>query len=127
MKGNRISASLAFTIPLLVIALCSSSSAQPAPLVPLFQWYSDSRGDFAVSTIWTNAAIFNFPDYAFVRIEGQIFSPSAPQPPDTVPLWTWFSPSRGEYFATTDSRWVPNGGVRAPDYTFVRTQGFVFN
>lgn len=116
-------------IPLVLALLCMASPglmAQPAPLVPLYNWHSPSRGDLALSTFWTNPAVMNFPDYVSRRLEGRIFSPTAAAPPDTVPLYTWLSSSRGDYFATTDPAWTPPGSG-SPDYTFIRTQGFVFN
>lgn len=46
----------------------------------------------------------------------------------TVPLHTWYSPSRGDYFTTSDPFWAGRTGDRkSPDYTFVRVEGQVFN
>ncbi len=43
-----------------------------------------------------------------------------------VELHTWYSPSRGDYFTTTDPAWVGSpGATRAPDYRFVRVEGHV--
>jgi hypothetical protein len=43
-----------------------------------------------------------------------------------VPLHTWYSASRGDYFSTTDPQWRGRpGDKRAPDYVFVRVEGGV--
>jgi M6 family metalloprotease-like protein len=68
------------------------------------------------------------PDYRYVATEGLVFSPNAPQPRDTVPLYGWWSPSRADNLLTTDPSWagVP-GATRSPDYSFVRLEGYVFD
>jgi hypothetical protein len=43
-----------------------------------------------------------------------------------IPLYGWYSPSRGDNFATTHPSWRGAAGeTRSPDYDFVRVEGFV--
>lgn len=43
-----------------------------------------------------------------------------------VALYTWYSPSRGDYFTTSDPAWIGSpGATRSPDYRFVRVEGHV--
>lgn len=43
-------------------------------------------------------------------------------------LYTWYSPSRGDHFTTTDPRWAAEiGHLRSPDYTLVRIEGSVLS
>ncbi|HEY6036541.1 MAG TPA: hypothetical protein VIV58_19820, partial [Kofleriaceae bacterium] len=60
-----------------------------------------------------------------------------PQPANTTPLWSWYSPARGDNFATTDPFWsmdpaaaVWNGehisnGPSRDGYTLYRLEGYV--
>ena len=104
----------------------------------LHEWYSPGRGDnFITSHSGWNGRPGDerSPDYRYVSSTGFAFSPSRPQPFGTVPLYSWFSPSRGDNFATTQSIWTqsydPNGGpnrgpTRSPDYTNARLEGFIY-
>lgn len=58
-----------------------------------------------------------------------VYCDDANRPPaGTVPLVSWWSPSRADNFTTADARWAGcAGSVRSPDYTFVRTEGYIFN
>jgi M6 family metalloprotease-like protein len=50
--------------------------------------------------------------------------PFAIQSAGTRALHTWYSPSRGDFYTTSDPAWVgAPGATRAPDYTFVRVEG----
>ncbi len=43
-------------------------------------------------------------------------------------LYTWYSPSRGDYFTTADPAWAGTpGATRSPDYVFVRAEGQVLD
>ena len=45
-----------------------------------------------------------------------------------IPLYTWYSPSREDFFTTSDPSWAGRvGDRRSPDYVFVRIEGQVFN
>ncbi len=113
----------------------STASASTAPTVPLYTWYSPSRGDYFTtsSSVWAPTATpdgtvaIKSPDYRFVAIEGSVFSPGAAQPRDTVPLYSWWSPSRGDNFITSNPSWAGRAGdTQSPDYTFVRVEGYAF-
>ena len=47
--------------------------------------------------------------------------------PELVPLWTWFSPGRGDYLTTSDPAWTNSTTLHSPDYRFVRVEGQVLN
>ncbi len=60
---------------------------------------------------------------------GGLFAPGAAMAaaPKTVPLCSWYSPSRGDNFTTSNSAWCGAKGKRAPDYRRVGTVGRVFD
>src|SRR5262249_29305655 len=80
------------------------------PVVSLYTWYSPSRGDYFTTSDpnwipnWVATGYANHvpdarsPDYTSIREEGRVFSPNSPQPPDTVPLYSWYSPSKHDNF-----------------------------
>jgi hypothetical protein len=90
--------------------LFSPSHEPPAGTVALHSWWSASREDN-----WTTAnppftrplSDRLQPDYGHYRLEGFLYSPDAPQPSNTVPVHSWWSPSRQDNFITTDPAWVP--------------------
>ncbi len=45
--------------------------------------------------------------YQEARLEGHVYDAGQDQPFGTIPLVSWFSPSRNDHFLTTDPRWVP--------------------
>jgi hypothetical protein len=86
-------------------------NADPPPgTIPLHSWYSPSRGD---NHSTTNPAFTQplrgrlEPDYGHYRLEGYLYPPGTSQPKDTVPLYLWYSPSRGDNFITTDPQYYP--------------------
>jgi len=111
-------------------AATPTAAADYAQPVPLHTWHSASRGDnFTTSNpSWTPAdGTQRQPDYGWGGMQGYVLDPSEPQPLDTVPLYAWYSPSRGDNFVTTDPAWAGSpGDTRSPDYGFVRIEGFVF-
>ena len=43
-----------------------------------------------------------------------------------IPLYSWYSPKRGDNFATTNPAWAGKPGAKkSPDYRFVRLEGYV--
>lgn len=51
-------------------------------------------------------------------------STTAPSSSNLVTLYTWYSPSRNDYFTTSHPSWQgAPGQTRSPDYMFVRTEG----
>jgi hypothetical protein len=91
------------------------------PVVTLRALWNPTTGDNAL----TSNASFAPAGYTAYRTEGRIFSPSAPRPPDTLPLWTWYGAARGDYMTTTNPYWDPATGTVRNNYTFVRFEGYV--
>jgi M6 family metalloprotease-like protein len=131
------------TLLLLSLAACAADTATlgetddpvTATTLPLYTWYSPSRGDTFTTTNPAWAPVTNpdgsiaikSPDYRYLATEGTVFSPSAPRPRDTVPLYSWYSPSRGDNFVTSNPAWAGKpGDTRSPDYGFVRLEGYVY-
>ena len=112
---------------------CDDANRAPAGTIPLVSWWSPSRADnfTTADARWAGCAgSVRSPDYGFVRTEGYIFNPSLPQPGGTVRLYNWYSAARGDNYLTTHprwSQWAGDGGVREPNYGFVRLEGFVFD
>jgi len=105
----------------------AKSSDVNAKYLPLYQWYSPSRGDNFLTTDpkWAGKkGAKKSPDYRFVRIEGYIFSPLNNQPANTIPIYSWYSPTRGDNFITSDPRYKPNNKV-INGYKFVRKEGYI--
>lgn len=123
---------------------------QPSGTVALWSWFSSERGDNFLtsdprwasnpaSVRWAGESIANprtQEGYTQYRLEGYIYDPRRPQPPNTRPLWSWFHPGRGDNFHTTDPRWgiplatvrwVGNNieGVDRDGYRLYRLEGFV--
>lgn len=116
-------------IALFVLALLATPDllAQPQ-VVPLNTWFSSTRGDHFSTTdpAWSGAVGARKPDgYEMIRAEGLVFNPALPQPPGTVPLYSFWHPGRTDNFATTDPRWTnepnPSG------YRRFRLEGYVFD
>lgn len=112
----------------MVMGLGASAQAQYSIIYSL---YSGSREDNFATTNPTWAGRIGdrkSPDYRLYRIEGMMFSAEGPQPAGTVPVYSWYSPVRGDNFMTSDPRWRGERGDRkSPDYTFVRMEGYVYD
>lgn len=97
----------------------------------LVRWFSDARKDQFTTTRPEEVGcvgdrIRRHDGYRLERIEGGVFSADAPQPPHTVPLHTWYSPSRREHFTTSDPRWQGQPGAPERDgYRYVRLEGYI--
>lgn len=125
---------------------------QPEGTVPLFSWWNSKRGDNYATTkpswgmkpdaaSWRSSKITNGPSksgYKLFRIEGYIFDPKQPQPPNTIPIYSWWNPSTQDNFLTTDPRWSMKpsevrwqgenitNGRRKRGYTMYRLEGYVY-
>lgn len=97
--------------------------------LPLYHWFSPGRQDNYVTTdpAWAGSTgSTHTPDYQFVRTEGFIYSPDQTPPADSLGLYTWYSPSRGDYFTTSHPTWVGRpGDTRSPDYVCQRVEGYL--
>ena len=100
---------------------------QPAGTIPVFSWFHQDRGDHRLSsdpkwriplrdvrwrrdlTTLTNRRTLE--GYTLRRLEGFAYNPKRPQPPGTVPLYSWWNPRRADNFATTQPNWAgdPSG------------------
>lgn len=102
---------------------------RPAGTVPLYAWYNASNGDHFSTTnpAWAGSPGDTRGGYVMQSISGYVHDPARPQPANTLPLYSWFSPSRQDNFMTTDVGWVGTPGVstRPPDYIAVRLEGYL--
>ena len=100
---------------------------RPSGTLPLYSWWNPERQDNFLtsdphwsmdpSTIrWSGENIANGrvqEGYSLYRLEGYIYDPKRPQPPGTLPLFSWWSSERADNFATTNPRWgIPVGDIR---------------
>jgi len=106
----------------------NSPSPLGTPIIGLSSYWSPSREDnFAT----TNPAFLHLaklePDYNRYRLEGYLFAPTAPPPAGTIALRSWWSPSRGDNFATTNSAYTqPLRERLLPDYGHYRLEGYLY-
>ncbi|HYE96838.1 MAG TPA: trypsin-like serine protease [Rubricoccaceae bacterium] len=128
--GERIvsPAGASYTFTRLEGLLFSPDHPQPEGTVRLSTWWHAARGDNFLTSL---------PDarprdplvggrYAFVRHEGYLYAPDRPRPATpTVPLYSWFNATRGDYFTTTDPRWAGRPGDRREGYVFHRLEGYL--
>lgn len=113
------------------LLLSTSAAAQPQ-LLPLGTWFSQTRTDHYSSsnpargsTIGRRNTDGGGSGYELVRIEGRVFNPDRPQPPGTVPLYSFWHPGRRDNFQTTDPRWT--GSETRDGYRRFRLEGYVFD
>jgi hypothetical protein len=95
----------------------------------LYTWYSSARQDHFTTTDPAWAGVVgdrrvSGDEYELMRIEGRVFSPDAPQPKGTRPLWSFWHPERGDSFLTTRSRFVRSRFVEG--YKRSRLEGFIY-
>lgn len=82
-----------------------------ADLVPLVRSFDSGRYDALSTTVARLLDDANAPlpvvwnSYREPTRLVWIFSPDAPQPAGTLPLWRWFSPSRFDHDTTTHHSW----------------------
>jgi len=102
------------------------SPALAQQLLELNTWYSASRGDHITTTDPAYARSqgpSKSPDYKWIRSDGWVFSPDEAQPADTVALWNFWNPERGDNFLTTDPSWT--GTTQQQGYTRFRLEGYI--
>ncbi len=108
-------------------ALYRPDRPQPPGTIPVYSWYSPSRGDNFMTSDPTWSAVpgdTKSPDYRFVRIEGYIYDPARPKPPNTLELNSWYSPGRADNFITSDHLWRGARSDERDGYRFVRKEGY---
>jgi hypothetical protein len=59
-----------------------------------------------------------------VRLEGYLPRTSVP---NSVPLMSWWNPTRTDNFGTTDPSWAALIGGTPQGYRYYRTEGYVLN
>jgi hypothetical protein len=111
------------------------ASASPAPaaaqtLLPLVTFYSPGRGDFFTTSqpAWTCKVLGTCgadPNYHAMGMQGHVFNPAHARPAGTVPLYHWWSVSRGDNFLTTDPRWAGVVGDFRDGYRLFRIEGYI--
>jgi hypothetical protein len=123
---------------LLVLPIFTASSlltpgkAFASRLAPLHLWWSPGREDNFATTQqnWRGSpGETRSPDYQWVGVIGYVADPLSSQPPDTVPIYSWYSPGRGDNFLTSQEVWRPRSAAdrtRSPDYQNPRLEGYVY-
>jgi hypothetical protein len=111
--------------------LYSPDDPQPANTIALYSWYSPSRGDNWTTTLHNDLGSRGedlSPDYRFSHLHGYLYSPDDPQPANTIALYSWYSPSRGDNWTTTlHNDLGSRGDDLSPDYAFVRLEGYLLS
>lgn len=102
--------------------LATETQGLHATYVQLRSFWNPAHGDNAL----TSNPYFSHAGYGAFRVEGHIFNPANPQPRGTRPLYTWYSPSRGDYFTTSNPAWAGTSGAHRSGYNFVRMEGYVY-
>ena len=126
---------------------------QPSGTVPLYSWYHPGRGDNFVSSDprwripvssvrWAGEHLADSSrtsrsGYRIYRLEGFVYDPRRPQPPGTLPLYSWWHPGRSDNYATTKLSWSMNprdiswgnehivNGYAREGYRLYRLEGYV--
>ncbi len=135
MSAHRCAAgsvAVVFSVAVWAVGIVGpQASADPNGLVPMQVWYNPELGDYFSTThpAWTpNPASPTSIriGYRYVGVRGLVFDPARPQPPDTLPLFGWYSPSRGDNFVTTNPSWAGPADPKI-GYHFVRLEGYVYD
>lgn len=119
------------------VVLCAITILMIAPSnllsqhATLYTWYSETRGDHFTTTdpAYAGEVGARRPDgggsgYELIRVEGDVFAPDFPQPPGTVPLYSFWHGGRTDNFLTSDPRWT--GSEARDGYRRFRLEGYVF-
>lgn len=96
---------------------------------PLFRWFSPYRGDnFTTSDPnWSGYVRHHRSGYRFSGMEGFVFKPGEAEPEsDKLPLYSWWSPSRGDNFLTSDPNWGASTPRRNHGYYRYRMEGYIY-
>jgi hypothetical protein len=105
---------------------------QPEGTVPIYTWWDPDRGDNHLTSHpgwqhYIGDGNIRSPNYIYTRLEGYIYSPYKPQPAGTIPLYHWYSRSRGDNWTTTQFELAGiSSSSLEPDYDFVRLAGYVY-
>ena len=129
---------------------------QPLGTVPLFSWWNANRADnfTTSSSFWTvdvNSLTWDGENvtsnenstkegYSLYRLEGYVFDPSKPQPPNTIPLFSWWNAKRTDNFLTSNPAWNispnsisssgeilnPNNINKIEGYQVYRLEGYIY-
>ncbi len=101
---------------------------QPPGTVPLFSLYSKSRADNFLTTDPRYAGPIGafHSGYFCYRHEGWIYSPDLPQPPHTMPLYSWWrSAPAFDNLCAAYPPWDGPVGATRDGYTCYRLEGYI--
>jgi M6 family metalloprotease-like protein len=117
----------------LALAACAAAltlipAARAQSLTGLFNYWHPARADNLASSLPTYITTPPV-GYSLAGGVGSVYAPSPPQGfVGLKQLHRWFSPSRGDHFTTSSAAWQGSSGqTRSPDYTWVTSEGWVFN
>ncbi len=118
----------------LVATAWSAQQAHAQERLPLVTFYSASLQDYHTTALpsWTcqyYQACPSHPDIQPIALQGHVYNPNLPQPPNTVPLFHWWSGTHGDNHLTTDTAWGTTVGdrhvERGGEYVLVRIEGYI--
>ncbi len=115
------------TVLICVEGAFSQSPASPSHYAALYTFYSPSRGDHFTTTdpAWAGTiGTRRSPDYRLIRIDGSVLSADFPQPPDTVPLYSFWNSERNDNFLTSNPAWTSR--TSGDGYTRFRLEGYLY-
>jgi hypothetical protein len=103
--------------------LYAPDGQQPQNTMALYRWYNAARKDHFTTTnpAWRGKPGQTKSGYRFVRLEGYVASGAGS---GRVPFKSYWSPSRTDNVATTDSAWN-QPQRRNPDYREYRVDGYL--
>ena len=108
---------------------CPVSLLRRPGTVPIGSWWSRGRRDNAVTADRSFAgchSAIRAPGYAYFRTEGHLFDPNRPRPAGTVPLFRWYSPTRGDNYTTSGHSAAGSAGRPIGSYRFVKKEGYIY-
>lgn len=116
------------------LVLFGAGAAQAQVKIPLVTFYNPGAGDYFTTSNprWTCWYFNNCPEgteplgnYLIVGMQGHVYNPANPQPPNTNKLHLWFSETRGDNFLTSDPNWTGTVGTTQFGYVLVSIEGYL--
>lgn len=105
--------------------------------IPLNIWHCPEAQDFYTNSLWLGNTgdrkelffTFNRPalTYELVQEAGMVYNPHFPQPPGTLPLWSFWNLQQRKHLLSTSKKADLIRNKRNPGFQRVRLEGFVLD